>query len=81
MKQNRTRNHPDDRNAKRKAAICKAFQGGKAPGEIAAEMAIPREVVVGIIARAGLSRGDTPSAPRRFSFETPAKLTLLPPDL
>lgn len=73
--------HPDDKNARRRAAILKDFQGGKAPAEIAAAYSLPRETVVGIVARAGLSRGDKPSAPRRFSFETPARLTLLPPDL
>jgi len=70
--------HPDDKNQRRRTAICAAFSHGKSAGEIAAEFRVTRETVVGIVARAGLSRGDKPAPPRRFSWETPDRLTFTP---
>lgn len=61
--------HPDDKNARRRALVCKAFQHGKSAGEIAAEFGITKESASGIIARGGFSRGGKPSPPRRFAWE------------
>lgn len=73
------RTHADDRNLRRRNLICAAFSFGKSAGEIAAEFKMTREQVVGIVARAGLSRGDKPAAPRRFSWEDRDPLRFLPP--
>lgn len=67
--------HAEDRDHRRRKMICAKFQAGQTPGEIASELRLKREVVVGVIARAGLSRGEMPAALRRFSWEDQAATT------
>ena len=66
--------HPDDRDKKRKAKICAAFTSGLSVGEIAAQEHVSIAVITGIVSRAGLSRGDKPSPPRRFSWDLTPEL-------
>lgn len=66
--------HPEDRDVKRRNRIYAAFKGGKSAGEIAGQFGVTPAVVSGILARAGYSRGDKPSRPRTFSWEKSADL-------
>jgi len=63
------RAHPDDKKKRRRDLILAAFSHGKSAEEIGTQHGLTRNQVAGIVSRAGLSRGDKPAEPRRFSWE------------